>query len=45
MVDADRVIDAMDVVDPAALKAPDFTIEILRKGDGISSCVGAELGL
>lgn len=36
VVDADRVVDAMDVVDPAALKAPDFTIEILRNGDGIS---------
>lgn len=36
VVDADRVIDAMDVVDPMALKAPDFTIEILRNGDGIS---------
>lgn len=36
VVDADRVIDAMDVVDPAALKAPDFTVEILRNGDGIS---------
>lgn len=36
VVDADRVIDAMDVADPAALKAPDFTIEILRNGDGIS---------
>lgn len=36
VVDADRVIDAMDVVDPAALKAPDFTLEILRNGDGIS---------
>lgn len=36
VVDSDRVIDATDVVDPAALKAPDFTIEILRNGDGIS---------
>ncbi len=36
VVDADRVIDAMDVVDPAALKSPDFTIEILRNGDGVS---------
>lgn len=36
VVDSDRVIDAMDVVDPAALKAPDFTIEILRNGDGVS---------
>lgn len=36
VVDADRVIDAMDVADPAALKAPDFTVEILRNGDGIS---------
>jgi OOP family OmpA-OmpF porin len=36
VVDSDRVIDAMDVLDPAALKAPDFTIEILRNGDGVS---------
>ena len=36
VVDADRVTDAMDVVDAAALKAPDFKIEILRNGDGIS---------
>ena len=36
IVDSDRVIDAMDVADAAALKAPDFTIEILRNGDGIS---------
>ncbi|MEZ5777349.1 MAG: OmpA family protein [Paracoccaceae bacterium] len=36
VVDADRLLDVMDVVDPAALKAPEFTIEILRNGDGIS---------
>ncbi len=36
VVDADRVTDAMDVVDPAAVKAPNFTIEILRNDDGIS---------
>lgn len=36
VVDPDRVIDAMGVADPAALKAPDFTVEILRNGDGIS---------
>lgn len=36
VVDPDRVIDTMDVVDPAALRAPDFTIEILRNDDGIS---------
>jgi OOP family OmpA-OmpF porin len=36
VVDPDRVIDTMDVADPAALKAPDFTVEILRNGDGVS---------
>ncbi|MDW4550177.1 OmpA family protein [Defluviimonas sp. D31] len=36
IVDADRLTDAMDVTLAAALKAPDFTIEILRNGDGIS---------
>ncbi len=36
VVDADRLIDRMDVADAAQLKAPDFTIEILRNGDGIS---------
>jgi OOP family OmpA-OmpF porin len=36
VVDADRVTDAMDVADAAALKAPDYKIEILRNGDGIS---------
>lgn len=36
VVDSDRVIDAMDVADAAALKAPDFKIEVLRNDDGIS---------
>lgn len=36
VVDSDRVIDAMDVADAAALKAPDFTVEVLRNDDGIS---------
>lgn len=36
IVDSDRLVDAMDVTDAATLKAPDFTIEILRNGDGIS---------
>ncbi|MCA0273396.1 MAG: OmpA family protein [Proteobacteria bacterium] len=36
IVDSDRVIDAMDVADAAALKAPDFKIEVLRNDDGIS---------
>lgn len=36
VVDAGRVTDAVDVADPTALKAPDFTVEILRNGDGIS---------
>ncbi|MGC1428232.1 MAG: OmpA family protein [Albidovulum sp.] len=36
IVDADRLADAMDVADAAALTAPEFAIEILRNGDGIS---------
>lgn len=36
VVDSDRVIDAMEVADAAALKAPDFKIEVLRNDDGIS---------
>ena len=36
IVDADRITDAMDVADAAALKAPDYKIEILRNDDGIS---------
>lgn len=36
VVDSDRVTDAMDVTDAAALKAPDFKIEVLRNDDGIS---------
>lgn len=36
VVDSDRLVDRMDVIDAAKLKAPDFTIEILRNGDGIS---------
>ncbi|MFZ1727683.1 MAG: OmpA family protein [Albidovulum sp.] len=36
IVDPDRLTDAMDVVDAANLQAPEFSIEILRNGDGIS---------
>lgn len=36
VVDGRRVLDAMDVVDPSALGLPEFTLEILRNGDGIS---------
>jgi len=36
VIDASRLIDAMDVVDQAALKPPRFSIEILRNDDGIS---------
>ncbi len=36
VVDAGRVIDAMTVPDPAAIKAPDFSVEVLRNDDGIS---------
>ncbi|PIE16890.1 MAG: hypothetical protein CSA68_00085 [Rhodobacterales bacterium] len=36
IVDAERVIDHMDVADAAAIKAPDFSVEILRNSTGIS---------
>ncbi|MCB2137031.1 MAG: BON domain-containing protein, partial [Rhodobacteraceae bacterium] len=36
VVDPDRLTDSMDVVDADALRPPDFTIEVLRNGDGIS---------
>ncbi len=36
VVDSDRLIDAMDVAAAASIEAPDFMIEILRNGDGIS---------
>lgn len=36
VVDAGRVIDAMTVPDPAAIKAPEFSVEVLRNDDGIS---------
>lgn len=36
MVDASRVIDAMSVEDTASLKAPEFSMEILRNDSGIS---------
>ena len=36
IVDAERVIDSMDVVDAVAIMAPQFSIEILRNDDGVS---------
>lgn len=36
VVDASRIVDRMDVVAAAAVKAPDFSIEILKNADGIS---------
>ena len=35
IVDAKRVVDSMDVVDAAAIKAPEFSIEILRDESGV----------
>jgi len=36
VVDADRIIDLLEVTDPAGIEAPDFVLEMLRNGDGIS---------
>lgn len=36
IVDATRVIDAMEVRPAAELRAPDFSLEILRNDDGVS---------
>ena len=36
VVDASRIIDGMDVTAAAAIKAPDFSIEILKNDDGVS---------
>ncbi|MEI4473021.1 OmpA family protein [Frigidibacter sp. MR17.24] len=36
VVDASRIVDAMSVPDPAAVAAPDFSVEILRNDDGVS---------
>ncbi len=36
VVDASRIIDAMDVVAAEAIKAPDFSIEMLKNEDGVS---------
>ena len=36
VVDASRIVDSMDVVAAAAIKAPDFAIEILKNQDGVS---------
>lgn len=36
IVDAERIIDSMDVVDAAAIKAPEFSVEILRNDSGVT---------
>lgn len=36
VVDQSRIVDAMTVPDPAAVQAPDFSVEILRNDEGIS---------
>ncbi|MBF9048694.1 OmpA family protein [Roseobacter sp. HKCCD9010] len=36
VVDADRVIDALDVTEPDSVAPPRFSLEMLRNGDGIS---------
>lgn len=36
VVDASRIIDSMDVEAVAAIKVPDFSIEVLKNEDGIS---------
>lgn len=36
VVDASRIIDNMDVVAAAAIKPPEFSIEVLKNDDGIS---------
>lgn len=36
VVDSARVVDAMDVVQPGGIEAPQFSVEILRNTDGVS---------
>ncbi len=36
IVGASRIIDMLDVTDPLAIAAPEFSVEILRNDDGIS---------
>jgi len=36
VVDSDRVVDEMTVLDPEGIIAPVFSIEMLRNGDGVS---------
>lgn len=47
VVDGDRVVVAMDVAAPDAIVAPDFQLEMLRNGDGISliGLVPQEIGI
>jgi len=35
-IDSDRVVDEMTVLDPEGIIAPEFSIEMLRNGDGVS---------
>lgn len=35
-IDSDRIVDEMTVLDPAGIVAPEFSIEMLRNGDGVS---------
>lgn len=36
IVDAERIIDSMDVVDAATIAAPEFSVEILRNDSGVT---------
>lgn len=36
IVDAERIIDSMDVIDAAAIAAPKFSVEILRNDSGVT---------
>jgi len=36
IVDTDRIIDHMDVLDPAGIEPPRFSLEMLRNDDGVS---------
>ena len=36
IVDTDRIIDNMDVLDPEGIEPPRFSLEMLRNGDGVS---------
>ena len=36
VIDSDRVVDEMSVLDPEGITAPEFSIEMLRNGEGVS---------